>query len=93
MKTAWALAAHCETFAEALRRAWKIIKLGAELNRGVVSFSYLKKDGSTRKAKGTLMNASIKGTGRGVNYRVFTYYDLDANGWRCACVENLLLSI
>lgn len=90
MKTAWSIAAHFVTFADALRRAWQIVKLAAKMKRGAVSFSYLKKDGTIRKATGTLNNIpAIKGA-REVNYSVFTYFDTEANSWRSACAQNLI---
>jgi len=91
MKTAWAIAAHFSTFADALRRAWKIVKLSFSLKRGVVAFSYLKKDGSIRNATGTLDNTPpVAGSGKPKNYATFTYFDIEANGWRCACAHNLI---
>lgn len=58
------------------------------LRNGVVEFSYEKKDGTIREAKGTL-NSEVygkehepKGTGFEVPENIIKYYDLDKEGWR-----------
>lgn len=38
----------------AMRKAWKVVKLKAAMRRGVTSFTFTKKDGTTRPATGTL---------------------------------------
>ncbi len=49
------------------------------MKAGEASFSYRKKDGSIRKARGTLV-----GHGDPPFFRrgYINYYDLDADGWR-----------
>lgn len=71
-------------------------KLKEELHNGEVKFSYYKKDGSVREARGTL-NPNIYGkehepTGNGhpVPENQIRYYDLDAQGWRSFLIENLI---
>ncbi len=56
-----------------------------------VAFTYEKKDGSLRKAIGTLKNIQhlIKGTSK-ENIGVFAYYDLQASSFRCFKIENLV---
>ena len=65
-----------------------IDNLKSQMRNGVVEFSYTKKDGSTRVAKGTL-NFDIMGeenqpkTGIGYNSHTTTrYFDVISNGWR-----------
>lgn len=62
--------------------------LKEKMRSGEVTFTYLKKDGSERTARGTL-NADImgvenvpKGTGDVYNDNVTRYFDLNSNGWR-----------
>lgn len=66
----------------------EILKEG--LKNGVVTFSYQKKDGSIRVAKGTTNLPFIESNYTfkdGVNYpkrRGYTsYWDFDKNDWRC----------
>lgn len=78
------------TFAQALVRAWKVVKLQIELCLGTVEFTYKKVDGSIRRAVGTRDNVpAIKGTGH-TNYGVLVYFDLDARAYRSAKVENII---
>lgn len=51
----------------------------------VVSFSYIKKNGEIRKAKGTLkMNIcpAIKGGGKPTPEHLQLYFDVEKNSWR-----------
>lgn len=81
-------------FADALRTAWKVVKLKNKLKAGATTFAFTKKDGSTRKAVGTL-NASIipsdkapKGTGSR-NHKAIAYFDLEKGAWRSFSVASL----
>lgn len=63
-------------------------ELNEKLHNGVVDFQYKKKDGSIRNATGTLKSELINHTGCGgenipKRYGYFTYFDLDANAFRC----------
>ena len=64
------------------------------LHNGVVEFSYFKKDGSIRDAKGTLSKEVYgeehepKGTGYSTPDNVVKYYDLNSEGWRSFLFEN-----
>lgn len=82
--------AQFNTFAEALVQAWKIIKLAYKMQKANVEFAYKKVDGSLRKAVGTL-NVDYKSTGdKPTNFGVFTYFDVEADGWRSAKCELLI---
>lgn len=70
--------------------------LKQELYKREVKFSYLKKDGSVREARGTL-NSKVygkdnepTGNGRIIPENQIRYYDLDAQGWRSFLSENLI---
>ena len=76
---------------EAFKQAYLCLRLMVYLGLGTVEFEYYKKDGSVRRARGTL----CKGVSKEFDYyeyktehqkenpfNVFTYYDLDATGFR-----------
>ena len=73
-----------------------IENLKSQMRNGVVEFSYTKKDGSERLAKGTL-NFEIMGEENqpkaGVDYDSNTttrYFDVNSNGWRSFKNENFI---
>lgn len=70
--------------------------LKEKMRNGVVEFSYTKKDGSTRVAKGTL-NFDIMGeknqpkTGVDYDFNDTTrYFDVDSDGWRSFKNDNFI---
>ncbi len=79
-----------------LRKAWAIIKLKSKMRGESVKFSFLKKDGTTRNAIGTLSEAKIPSANqsKGIRasvYSVTTFYDLNKDAWRCFKNENICL--
>lgn len=81
------------SFADALRKAWVIIKLRARMKKQIVSFKFKKVDGSIREAKGTLradLLPEIKVTSNKKNHSVMAYFDVDAQVFRSFKVENLI---
>lgn len=73
-----------------------IENLKSQMRNGVVEFSYTKKDGSTRMAKGTL-NFDIMGVENqpknGIEYNSETttrYFDVNSNGWRSFKNDNFI---
>ena len=67
-----------------------------EMKEGVCEFEFFKKDGSLRKAKGTLKDVedTIKGTGKSeeeseYNPLIQKYFDVEKQSWRCFLVKNL----
>lgn len=72
-------------FSEALKAAWKAMKLKAQMAAGVVEFAFRKADGSIRKAIGTLKEiaAHIGGTStrKSCDY-VVVYFDMERNAIR-----------
>lgn len=94
---AWAVRKDCETFAEALRKAWTSYKLKTAMNEGIVAFLYRKKDGSFRPAAGTLqldlLSADYTPKGeREPQPSVLTYFDAQRMDWRSCKVANLMLA-
>ncbi len=81
-----------KAFAVCLSKAWALYRLTKQMKANdEVSFAYEKKDGSLRRAYGTLKNVSqfVKGTGK-TSTGVFHYWDLEAAAFRCFRVENLV---
>lgn len=77
-----------------LTESIKVLK--EKLHKGEVNFTFEKKDGSLRTAKGTL-NLQVMGeenAPKGVDYSksdtVTRYYDLNSNGWRSFTNINLI---
>ena len=76
-------------WSDIVKHAWYFVRFREALKQGVATFSYFKKDGTIREAKGTLSELLIPEDDRpkGIlprtpNYSVFTYYDLDRKAWR-----------
>ena len=83
------------TISEALRKAWKAVKLQAALHLGKVEFAYRKADGSIRKAVGTLKGGAFSYTPSEGNSRVMPawqipYYDLEKMSFRSFTAINLI---
>lgn len=95
MKLAWQFVKrNGYTMAEAMKVAWLNMKLKAAMATRIVKFYFIKVDGSTREAWGTLaqgMIPAIAGTDtRKPNDTVQTYYDTEKQAWRCYKRANLL---
>jgi len=81
-----------KAFAVCLSKAWALYRLAKQLRSNEeVCFTYEKKDGSLRRAYGTLKNVSqfVKGTGK-ATANVFHYWDLETTAFRCFKIENLV---
>lgn len=84
-------------FSEALRKAWQVMKLHAQMLIGKVEFAYCKMDGGVRKAVGTLFNIDYtpKTPANGKPRRerpadVVCYFDVEKNAFRSFCAANLI---
>ena len=82
----------------ALHMAWYYERFRKMLSQGVWQFSYFKKEGGIRQARGTLDMSLIpedqrpKGIERSQTTNdqrpmTFPYYDLDKNAWRSFCLD------
>lgn len=82
------------SMSEALKVAWANFKLKMAMKSRIVRFYFLKVDGSTREAFGTLAEGKIPATagtdGRKPNDTIQTYYDTEKQAWRCYKRANLL---
>ena len=74
-----------------LKRIFEVTRLIREMKHGVARFTYFKKDGTAREARGTLnmrlipANKRPKSALRPTTFRItaiFAYFDLDKQDWR-----------
>lgn len=93
MRLAWQfIKEHNYTKGEALKTAWLNFRLKAALKIAVVVFAYRKKDGTTRKAIGTLLyphSEKPQGESKASN-KVQIYFDIEKQAWRSFNKWNLL---
>ena len=81
------------TMSEALKTAWKNIKLKKSMQTKIVKFYFSKVDGSIREAFGTLkaeLLPETKGTDRKPNDTIQTYFDTEKQEYRCFKKANLV---
>ena len=75
------------SFSEALRLAWKAIRIYTQMQIGKVEFSFTKLDGSIRKAIGTLCDIDYSPSTNGRSRvkpddDVICFYDVEKNHFR-----------
>ena len=96
MRSAWSVyrKAGVMSISEALKLAWKAIKLKAEMAKGVVTFKFRKANGEIRTAVGTLKSGMVnyqpKGTGGKPCYSTVAYWDLERDAFRSFSIANLI---
>lgn len=81
------------SISEALKVAWRNIKVKMMMKKRIVKFYFLKVDGSIREAYGTLKENLIPatvGSDRKRNDTVQTYFDTEKGEWRCFKKANLM---
>lgn len=81
------------SMSEALKTAWRNIKVKMMMKKRIVKFYFQKVDGSLREAYGTLSESIVPTTGetgRRANDTVQTYYDTEKGAWRCFKKANLI---
>ena len=82
------------TLADALKKAWQVFKLKAQMMKGIVRFYFRKVDGTIREAYGTLrtdLMPEIKGEdNRRKNDTVQTYFDTEKQEFRCFKLANIV---
>lgn len=90
-KTAWAIADKFDTFAQALKQAWKLFKLKSQMKTNNVVFQFKKVSGEIRNAVGTLTETyESKGTGKQMPNDSFLYFDVEVGGFRSLKIFNLI---
>lgn len=78
-------------WADCLRKAWQLYRINKEMHQGEVTFYFEKKDGSIRKATGTLKIDYEFKTQNQPNPKVFTYFDVESQSFKCFKVENFIM--
>ncbi|ASK29751.1 DUF2693 domain-containing protein [Chryseobacterium sp. T16E-39] len=78
-------------WAVCLQKAWQLYRINKEMHQGEVTFYFEKKDGEIRKATGTLKIDYEFKTQNQPNPKVFTYFDVDAQAFRCMKIENFIM--
>lgn len=92
MRLAHALRRAGLSFGEAISRAWRALKLKAEMMVKPVSFFYLKDDGSERFAVGYYgATTTPASSGKPSPVNVVKYYDTLAGGWRSFRIDRLII--
>ena len=77
-------------WSDIVKYAWYLVRFSRMMRKSIMIFSYFKKDGSIREARGTLseliipreVTEKIKGQNE-PNFSVITYWDIDTHDWRC----------
>lgn len=87
--------AEVKSFSEALRKAWKAIKIYAGMLTGKVEFRFMKLDGSVRNAVGTLHDIDYTPSPnakprQAPDEDVMRYFDLEKNQFRSFRVASLI---
>lgn len=96
MKAAWMVLRKKEagSFAEALKKAWRVYKLKAQMALGVVYFTFKKANGEIREAVGTLARNlyqyDYKGTGYASPANCIRYWDVQKKAFRSFTVSSLM---
>lgn len=74
-----------------------LTEFGKMLREGIVEFEFIKKDGSVRSAKGTLVaehlpaqKADSDGTSRKPNENVMVYFDMEKQSFRSFVKESFV---
>lgn len=80
------------TISEALKIAWRNVKLRTALHKGIVKFYFQKVDGTLREAYGTLADTITPATNdhRRPCDTTQVYYDTEKQAWRCFKKANLV---
>ena len=81
------------SMSEAMKCAWRNIKVRAIMKTRIVKFYFQKVDGSIREAYGTLKETLIPetaGSDRKKNDTVQVYFDTEKAEWRCFKKANLI---
>lgn len=79
--------------ADAMKQAWKIAKCKHQMKKSIVHFRFIKADGTTRDAWGTIQQSMLpptKGTGRKPYPHLVTYFDTIKQEYRCFNIANFI---
>ncbi len=88
------MAATGKEWSVCLKKAWLLFRLNKEMHNGEVTFYFEKKDGSLRKAVGTLKMDKIDYEFKSDNQpkvTTFAYFDVEADSFRSFKIENFMM--
>lgn len=85
------MAATGKDWSECLKKAWQLYRINKEMHQGEVTFYFEKKDGSIRKATGTLKIDYEFKTQSQPSISTFTYFDIEAGAFRCFKIEIFIM--
>lgn len=77
-------------WADCLRNAWQLYRINKEMHHGEVTFYFEKVDGDIRCATGTLKIDYEFKTQNQPNPKVFTYFDVNSNSFKCFKISNFI---
>ena len=85
------------SWSNALKHAWYLMRLKNALRTGILTFSFYKKDGTIREAKGTTHHLLVPQDKRpkgifepGHTIATISFFDLDKQEWRSFNIENFI---
>lgn len=92
MKQAWHLFRTTgDIWKNCIRKAWELYHLAKRMKKEIVTFFYIKSDGTLRKAQGTLPTIhTAPKKQKAESFSTMKYFDIDKNAFRCFKIENLL---
>lgn len=95
MKNAWFMVRNYGmSLSNAMKQAWRILKLKVAMRKGIVKFQFLKLDGTLRDAVGTLTEEVTSKLVGGQYYnpspKTVPYFDCEKQEWRCFRKERLV---
>ena len=87
-----------QTWKERVRLAWYFVKFNEALKDGLVTFSFWKKDGTIREAKGTKCMILIPKEDQPkaltpesvAPVQTIAFYDIDKKAWRSFCITHFI---
>ncbi len=86
-KLAHSIKSQFESFSQALKQAWVVLKLRARMAKRYVSFKYRKVDGSIREAVGTLNFSYESKGGKSSPVDSLVYHEKDLGIRSCKLVN------
>ena len=89
-KLAHSIKSQFESFSQALKQAWVVLKLRVKMATSYVSFKYRKVDGTIREALGTLNFTYESKGGKSSPVDCLVYFDQSANAIRSCKLINIL---
>jgi len=96
MTLAWELirAEIASNLSEGLTLAWKKVKAMEQLRKGIAYITFIKADGTERKAIGTLRQGNYsyesKNSGKKKNPSIIPFWDLEKKAFRACRIERLI---